>query len=111
MDRETRRRPGRPAKHPPGERRLTLTFRVREPTHEKLKQAAASAGRSISEEIEHRVERSFEHEYLDRLEGILEAFENVARAQRYIKKEIIEEALAEEGIRVEVDPDDWVEEL
>src|SRR4028118_2214226 len=49
---------GRPPRYAPG-KRPTLTFRVQEPLHERLRQTAAATGRSISEEIERRVEETF----------------------------------------------------
>ncbi|HZH12715.1 MAG TPA: LuxR C-terminal-related transcriptional regulator [Microvirga sp.] len=53
---------GRPAKYPGEGKRTTHTFRIREATRQKLIQAAAASGRSVSEEIEWRVERSFDQD-------------------------------------------------
>jgi hypothetical protein len=57
---ETKRKPGRPAKYPKGEKRPTLTFRVRGGLHEQLQAAAARSGLSLSEEIERRVALTFD---------------------------------------------------
>src|SRR5262249_60037015 len=51
-------RPGRPAKPEDQRRSRNLTFRVRGDLHERL-QTAAAGERSISEEIERRLEQSF----------------------------------------------------
>jgi hypothetical protein len=53
-------RRGRPPKFAPGERtRGPLTIRLRDEAREELVAAAAAAGRSLSEEIEYRLELSF----------------------------------------------------
>jgi hypothetical protein len=52
-------RVGRPPRHPNERLRKNRTFRIRARLDELLEQAAAGAGRSTSEEIEHRLERSF----------------------------------------------------
>ena len=56
-----RKKPGPPPRYAPG-KRPTLTFRVREDLHQQLKDTAAASGRSISEEVERRVEESLEEE-------------------------------------------------
>ncbi len=48
---------GRPRKYAPGKRPL-VTFRVQEALHERLKSEAALFGRSISEEVERRLEKA-----------------------------------------------------
>lgn len=50
---------GRPPKDPATRRSHFLTFRTRAELQGKLAAAAAETGRSISEEAEHRLERSF----------------------------------------------------
>jgi hypothetical protein len=51
---------GRPPKFAPGERtRGPLTIRLRDQAREELETTAAAAGRSLSEEIEYRLELSF----------------------------------------------------
>ena len=51
---------GRPPKDPSGGKRPTLTFRCRSALQEKLQASAAEADRSMSEEVERRLEQSFE---------------------------------------------------
>ena len=58
MAQESKR--GRPPKFAPGERtRGPLTIRLRDQVRQELEGAAAAAGRSLSEEIEYRLELSF----------------------------------------------------
>src|SRR5262249_20072411 len=52
-------RVGRPPRHPRERLRKNRTFRIRARLDELLEEAAAKAGRSTSEEIEHRLEISF----------------------------------------------------
>lgn len=58
-DNQPKRR-GRPPKSTSGPKVGTLTFRTRADFRERLEQAAAQSGRSVTEEVELRVERSFE---------------------------------------------------
>jgi hypothetical protein len=53
---------GRPRRHGGEKLNTTLNFRVRDGLHERLIKASSISGRSISEEVERRVERSFENE-------------------------------------------------
>jgi hypothetical protein len=53
---------GRPPVAPDARRSKNFTFRSRAALHQKLGMAAKASGRSISEEIEYRLERSFENE-------------------------------------------------
>jgi hypothetical protein len=56
---------GRPSKPAASRKRNNLTFRVTDDLHRKLSNAALHAGRSISEEVETRLERSFAiHDHL-----------------------------------------------
>lgn len=57
-----RRRIGRPPKSPEGRATNNLTFRTRGSLRDKLAEAAVKAKRSISEEIEYRLDRSFEQD-------------------------------------------------
>jgi hypothetical protein len=58
MEKDPKR--GRPPKFAPGERtRGPLTIRLRDQVRQELETTAAAAGRSLSEEIEHRLELSF----------------------------------------------------
>lgn len=54
-----KKKSGRPRLYPGTEKRPTLTFRVRDRMHEQLSSAAAEGGRSLSEEIERRLDQSF----------------------------------------------------
>jgi TraY domain len=51
--------PGRPRKYPVEGKRQNLTFRLGEDTRRRLLDESSRSGRSLSEEIELRVERSF----------------------------------------------------
>jgi hypothetical protein len=55
-----KRPPGRPPKSPEDRKGSNLTIRLRGGAREMLEASAESSGRSLSEEIEYRVERSFE---------------------------------------------------
>jgi hypothetical protein len=55
MDEKPKASRGRPAKHP-GERRTSHTFRLRDTIRQQIIQDAQSSGRSLSEEIEWKVE-------------------------------------------------------
>ena len=50
---------GRPPKYAGEGKRITHTMRFREQTRQKLIEAAQQSSRSVSEEIEHRVDKSF----------------------------------------------------
>jgi hypothetical protein len=68
MDMEQQRKRGRPAKF--SGPRVSLTIRLREEVRQDLEAAAATAGRSLSEEVEHRLELSFSRrDYLRELWG------------------------------------------
>jgi hypothetical protein len=56
---KSKKRVGGPRKYAPDAKRSTLTFRVHEAMRERLEKVCAQSGRSLSEEIEYRVERSF----------------------------------------------------
>jgi hypothetical protein len=57
-----KRGPGRPRKYPAGTAGSNLTFRTRGNLRARLGEAASLSGRSVSEEIEYRLERSFWHD-------------------------------------------------
>ncbi len=59
MDAEKKKQRGRPALPAEQKRSKNLTFRIRDGMKQRLERAAAPADRSISEEIEHRLEMSF----------------------------------------------------
>lgn len=50
---------GRPAKNPGEGKRPTITFRCRGPLHERIQASAREADRSVSEEVETRLDRSY----------------------------------------------------
>lgn len=54
------KRVGRPAKNPALGKRINAMFRLNEATRDRLMAAAEQSGRSMSEEIERRIDRSFE---------------------------------------------------
>lgn len=58
------KRPGRPPKKPELGKRANVMFRLNDATREALMSAAKDAGRSMSEEIERRVEESLLHKGL-----------------------------------------------
>ncbi|MGY3240555.1 DNA repair exonuclease SbcCD ATPase subunit [Bradyrhizobium sp. USDA 4448] len=63
MTDDTKKRPrGRPSVPEAEKKARNFTFRSRGDMHERLSEAAAQAGRSISEEIETRLSQSFEME-------------------------------------------------
>lgn len=59
---EKKRRRGRPRKQAALRKRNNLTFRTRDGLREQLEKTAKENGRSISEEIEHRLQMSFHHD-------------------------------------------------
>lgn len=59
MSEEPVRKGGRPPKDPGEGRRPTVTFRCRPSLHRQLQEASAASGRSVSEEIERRLDASF----------------------------------------------------
>ena len=60
------RKRGRPAVSSKQKKSQTITFRTRPDLRESLEAAAEQAGRSISEEVEYRLQRSFDREALVR---------------------------------------------
>jgi predicted HicB family RNase H-like nuclease len=73
---EKRKRLGRPTKPPTSGERTPLGLRVAPEIKRKLEAAAMESGRSLSQEAELRLERSFEHEFL------------LKSLQAWLKKEI-----------------------
>src|SRR4051794_34964158 len=59
-DMEQSKRIGRPPKEPGEKKRQSLSLRIRDAVKDRLVEAARVSGLSISEELERRVERSFE---------------------------------------------------
>jgi hypothetical protein len=83
MNSTPKRKPGRPPKRPGEKSEHNLTFRTRGSLRAGLIRAAEKNGRSISEEIEHRLERSLDR---DRMRGVydddplVEAFITILRS-------------------------------
>jgi Arc-like DNA binding domain len=59
-----KKRIGRPPKAKEDRKAVNFTFRSRDQMRERLEAAAAASGRSISEEIEYRLNQSFDEERL-----------------------------------------------
>jgi hypothetical protein len=76
-----KRGPGRPRRYAPG--RQNLAFRVTPELREKLIKAVQLSGRSLSEEVEFRLERSAE---IDRLYAEAKAYAAAAREELEVKK-------------------------
>ena len=67
-----RKKGGRPRRHAPDAKRPTMAFRIGSSLHEKLIAASIANERSLSEEIERRVEASFETKHQEEvLDAIL----------------------------------------
>src|SRR5580693_5464199 len=74
MDNEKRAR-GRPPMRPEDRKRHNLTLRLRDTTRAALERVAAQASRSVSEEIEYRVEQSLlDPVFPPELTGLAELF-------------------------------------
>lgn len=71
-EREIKSKGGRPSKDPAGGKRPTITFRCRSDLQSQLQAAAIRSDKSVSEEIEYRLMRSFDYQSVD--ECINEAF-------------------------------------
>jgi hypothetical protein len=56
-------RRGRPPSSPSGPKRASFNTRITQALKDKLSKASSSAGRSISEEVERRLEQSFERDH------------------------------------------------
>jgi len=62
----------RPRGRPPRfNKRANFNFRITDHTRQRLVAACETSGRSLSEEIEHRVDRSFRDDEFERIERIL----------------------------------------
>jgi hypothetical protein len=72
-----RKRMGRPPKRPEERRRSHFTFRTTDAMREWLRAEAAVTGRSISEEIEYRLEQSRQQDQIARAlaKAIIDHFE------------------------------------
>src|SRR5262249_31991569 len=61
-----KKRIGRPPKSEEDRKAVNFTFRSRGQMRERLREAATASRRSISEEIEHRLERSFQQQEIEK---------------------------------------------
>jgi hypothetical protein len=78
---------GRPRKPPTRVKRATFSFRVTERMRDQLAAAAADEGRSISEEIEHRLARSFyQRELIGNALPLLQFAEDMADLMRVLEQ-------------------------
>ncbi len=84
------RSPGRPALPMTEKKARNFTFRSRGDMHERLSEAAAADGRSISEEIEVRLVQSFEMQ--ERMAAFREQFEKRVEGVRQMADEKVAEA-------------------
>lgn len=71
------KRPGPRSRGPYTDKRRTLSTRITDETRAKLDDASKASGRSLSQEIELRLERSFWTDDLGRLQRRIENLENV----------------------------------
>jgi hypothetical protein len=96
MAESTKRKRGRPALGPAERKSAILKFRARDDLVERMREAAGKTGRSVSEEIEHRLNRSFQTEdaltsalggaaFRDMTLGVVTAFEGGARSEALYK--------------------------
>jgi hypothetical protein len=77
---ERRQKPGRPRKY--GRGRINATVRFTPERYAALKAGADENGRSVSEEVEQRIEQSFNS---DVLRDVLESFDNVLDQMRELQ--------------------------
>lgn len=86
---EQQKRRGRPAKAPSERKRGNLTFRVRDDLRAALEEAAAQSDRSLSEEIEYRLELSLGQREALKEEWGPDAFaiaESIAKSLQHIER-------------------------
>jgi hypothetical protein len=83
VDRPVARKPGRPRKYAEGRQHATVRFTPQR--YAELQARAAITGRSLSEEVEHRVEQTFFEAPLRRIEDKFEAIaKEIEKAQIYL---------------------------
>jgi hypothetical protein len=96
-DDDERRLGGRPPRHEGERLNKNRTFRIRDELDRKLQEAAAQSKRSVSEEIEYRLERSFMPPFMPPSNG-LSAFEQAAQTLAGQAFALAQEALAQERL-------------
>jgi predicted HicB family RNase H-like nuclease len=91
-----KKRIGRPPKAEEDRKAVNFTFRSRGQMRERLQAAAIAVGRSISEEIEFRLERSFWQEEKEEIEKLTEAVKlQVTLSERL--RSLLEQAATHKG--------------
>ncbi len=88
-----RKRIGRPPKPAKERKSVNFTFRSRGELREQLRRAAEVSGRSISEEIEYRLDQSFRDEYMAEtaVKAMAKYFEEKEVAKELTSKKIEED--------------------
>jgi hypothetical protein len=89
-----RKRIGRPPKPAKERKSVNFTFRSRGDMRQKLRDAAALGGRSISEEIERRLDLSFQQEQMA-MEAVKAALKLLVE-EREVAKEVTSKKIEEE---------------
>ena len=76
---EAQKKIGRPPKNPGEGKRPTITFRCRGPLHERIQSSAREADRSVSEEVETRLDRSYvaDDQYRDNQAALVSATKGI----------------------------------
>jgi hypothetical protein len=88
-EKTARRKPGRPRKY--GQGRINATVRFTADRYAALKMEAEKSGRSVSEEVEQRIERSFTNDALTEmqreLQDVLGSFDMVLDQMRELQQQ------------------------
>ena len=90
----SRKRIGRPPKPAKARKSVNFTFRSRGDMRQKLRDAAALGGRSISEEIERRLDLSFQQEQMA-MEAVKAALKLLLE-EREVAKEVTSKKIEED---------------
>jgi hypothetical protein len=116
MNEPAPRKRGRPAKPADERKGQNLTFRTRADFRARLEQAAAKSERSVSEEVELRVERSFEIDHIIRgYNDLMSVFiENGENARKFATSamaiiSILQELKSKDGRQI--GNEDWANSL
>jgi chromosome segregation ATPase len=105
MDKQEKRQPGRPALPEEEKRSRNLTFRSRGDLRDRLSDTASENGRSISEEIESRLEESFRRD--EKIADVTASRDAVAAELADLRKQFL--ATCTEAARLEQEVKDWHE--
>lgn len=107
---QTARRRGRPSKTSDEKKLNSLAFRARPALRAQIDEAAAASGRSVSEEIEYRLGKSFEEAPGDRAAELL--FGSRMNAQHLTMFAAVLESISDLARKVSGDPEDeWWESM